>query len=170
MAAQPSLIPVEEYLRMTSDPDCEYVAGIIEERPVGEYDHATWQSILNTYFLIREKELRILSRTELRVQVAHNRFRVPDVTILSRSAPREQIVTHPPLAVFEILSPEDLMSRMLDKLADYERMGIEAIWLIEPKKQVYYHYHAGQLTLGTIFSLPRSSFSVPFSEIAALAE
>ncbi len=49
MAAQPSLIPVEEYLRMTSEPDCKYVAGAIEERPAGEYDHATWQRILATF-------------------------------------------------------------------------------------------------------------------------
>ena len=170
MAAQPSLIPVEEYLRMSSDPDCEYVDGVIEERPVGEYDHATWQTILAAFFTIRQKELGIEARAELRVQVAPNRFRVPDVTILSRSAPREQIITHAPLAVFEILSPEDLMSRMLEKLADYERMGIGAIWVIEPKKQVCYHYRDGQLTPGTVFSLPGTSFSVPFSEIAALAE
>ena len=49
MAAQSSLIPVEEYLRTTSDPDCEYVDGVIEERPVGEYDHATWQTILAAF-------------------------------------------------------------------------------------------------------------------------
>lgn len=55
MAAQPSLSTVQEYLRTTSDPDCEYVAGMIEERAVGEYDHATRQSILNGYFLMREK-------------------------------------------------------------------------------------------------------------------
>lgn len=170
MAAQPSLIPVEEYLRTTSDPDCEYVAGIIEERPVGEYDHATWQAILVSFFTAKQNEWNVKARPELRVQVAYNRFRVPDVTILSRSAPREQIIAHAPLAVFEILSPEDLMSRMLEKLADYERMGIGAIWLIEPKQQIYYHYRAGQLTPETVFSLPGTSFSVPFSEIAALAE
>lgn len=170
MAAQPSLISVEEYLRTTSDPDCEYVAGVIEERPVGEYDHATWQTILAAFFTIRQRELGVEARTELRVQVAHNRFRVPDVTILSRTAPREQIITHAPLAVFEILSPEDTMARMLEKLAEYERMGIGAIWLIEPKKQIYYHYRAGQLTPGTVFSLPGTSFTVPFTEIAALAE
>ncbi len=170
MAAQPSLIPVEEFLRMSSDPDCEYVDGVIEERPVGEYDHATWQIIVAGYFLMREKELGIISRPELRIQVSQNRFRVPDVTILNRTAPREQIITHAPLAVFEILSPEDLMSRMLEKLADYERMGIGAIWLIEPKRQIYYHYRAGQLTPGTVFSLPGTSFTVPFAEIAALAE
>lgn len=170
MAAQPSLIPVEEFLRMSSDPDCEYVDGVIEERPVGEYDHATWQIIVAGYFLMREKELGISSRPELQIQVSQNRFRVPDVTILSRTAPREQIITNAPLAVFEILSPEDLMSRMLEKLADYERMGIGAIWLIEPKRQIYYHYRAGQLTPGTVFSLPGTSFTVPFAEIAALAE
>ena len=170
MAAQPSLIPVEEYLKTTSDPDCEYVAGVIEERPMGEYDHATWQIILAGYFLMREKELGVISRPELRVQVGSNNFRVPDVTLLSRSAPREQIVTHPPLAVFEILSPEDSMTRMLEKLADYERMGIAAIWLVDPKSQVCYHYRAGQLTPGTVFELPGSGFKVDFAEIAALAD
>ncbi len=170
MAAQPSLIPVEEYLRMTSDPDCEYVAGVIEERPVGEYDHATWQTILAAFFTIRQKELGVEARTELRVQVGLDRFRVPDVTLLSRTAPREQIITHAPLAVFEILSPEDTMSRMLEKLAEYERMGIGAIWLIEPTKQLFFRYCEGQLTPRTVFELPGTSFVVPFAEIAALAE
>jgi Uma2 family endonuclease len=170
MAAQSSLIPIEEYLRMTSEPDCEYVAGVIEERPVGEYDHATWQTILATFFTIRQKELGIEARTELRVKVAPNRYRVPDVTLLSRTAPREQIITHAPLAVFEILSPEDTMSRMLVKLADYEQMGIAAIWLIEPTKQQYFRYREGQLTPGSVFELPGTPFTVPFVEIAALAE
>ena len=170
MAAQPSLIPVEEYLRTTSDPDCEYVDGVIEERPVGEYDHATWQAILVAFFTARQDELGLKARPELRVQVSRNRFRVPDVTLLSRKAPREQIITHPPIAVFEILSPEDTMARMLEKLADYERMGISAIWLIEPTKQLYYRFQAGQLTPDVTFSLPGTSYTVAFAEIAALAQ
>lgn len=170
MAATTSPISVEEYLRITTDPDCEFVAGLVEERAVGEFDHATWQIILAGFFLAREKELGILSRPDLRIQTSADRFRVPDVSVLSRSAPREQIITYPPLAVFEILSPEDSMTRTMEKLADYERMGVGAIWLIEPKKQIYYHYRDGQLIPGTIFELPGSSFSVPFAEIAALAD
>jgi Uma2 family endonuclease len=170
MAATTSLISVEEYLKTTADPDCEYVAGVVEERAVGEYDHATWQAILLGFFLAREKELGILSRAELRVQTGPENFRVPDVTLLSRSAPREQIITHRPLAVFEILSPEDSMTRTLEKLADYERMGIEAIWVIEPKRKLYYRYRDGQLSPGTVFELPGSSFSVSLAEIAALAD
>jgi len=170
MAATASPISVEEYLKTTADPDCEYVAGVIEERAGGEYDHATWQIILGAYFLARERDLGILSRPELRVQVAPDNFRVPDLAILSRSAPREQIITHAPLAVFEILSPEDSMIRTLEKLADYERMGIGAIWVIEPKKHLYLRYRDGQLAPATVFELPGSAFSVPMAEIAALVE
>jgi Uma2 family endonuclease len=170
MAATTALVTVADYLKMSADPDCEYVGGVIEERPGGEYDHSTWQIALAAFFLAREKELGILSRPELRVQVAADSFRVPDVTLLSREAPREQIITHPPLAVFEILSPEDSMTRMLEKLAEYERMGVAAIWVIEPKRLLYYRYREGQLSPGTIFDLPGTGFSVPFSEIAALAD
>ena len=130
MAATTSLISVEEYLKITADPDCEYVAGVVEERAVGELDHASWQTALLRWFGDCESGWGIRVYPELRVQTSVDRFRVPDVTLLSRSAPREQIITHPPLAVFEILSPEDSMTRMLEKLADYEQMGIGAIWVI----------------------------------------
>ena len=170
MAATTSLITVEDYLKMSADPDCEYGAGVVEERPGGEYDHSTWQAILVSFFSGRAEEWGIKARPELRVQVAADSFRVPDVTILSREARREQVITHPPPAVFEILSPEDSMTRMLEKLAEYEQMGISALWVIEPKRQLYYGYCKGQLAPGTIFELPGTAFSVPFAEIAALLD
>ncbi len=168
--ATATLISVLEYLKTSAEPDCEFVAGAIEGRSVGEYDHATWQAMLTSYFLAREKELGIFSRPELRVQTSADSFRVPDVTLLSRDAPREPTITHPPLAVFEILSPEDSMTRMLEKLEEYERMGIGAIWVIEPRKHIYLQYRNGQLTPGAVFELLGSTFSVPLAEIAALAE
>lgn len=155
---------------MTSDPDCEFVEGVVEERPMGEYDHATWQAILVAFFTSRGPELGVRVRPELRVQVGPNRFRVPDVTILSREAPREQIITHPPLAVFEILSPEDSMTRMLEKLSDYERMGIPAIWVIEPKKASYFQFSEGKLIPASTFELPGSTLRVPMSEIEKLID
>jgi Uma2 family endonuclease len=168
MAANTNPISVEEYLKTTTDPDCEYVAGVLEERAVGEFDHATWQMLLAGYFFATEEQLGIVSRPELRVQTGPDHFCVPDVTLLSRSAPREQIVTHPPLAVFEILSPEDSMTRTLEKLADYERMGIGAIWVIEPKSRIYYRYRGGELVPSPVFELPGSTFRLALAEIAAL--
>ena len=168
--ATATFVSVLEYLRTSAEPDCEYVAGVIEGRSVGELDHASWQKALVRWFSGHEPEWGIRVYPELRVQTSADSFRVPDAVLLSRTAPREQIVTHPPLAVFEILSPEDSMTRTLEKLADYERMGIGAIWVIEPKKQLYYRYRDGQLTPGTVFELPGSQFSVPFAEIAALMD
>jgi Uma2 family endonuclease len=165
-----TLISVEEYLRTVTDPDCEYVEGVLEERAVGELDHSSWQKALVKWFVLREDELGVRVYPELRVQTMADRFRVPDVALLSCAAPREQIITHAPLAVFEILSPEDTMTRMLEKLSDYERMGIAAIWVIEPKKQLYFRYRDGQLTPSAVFELPNAAVSVPFAEIAALAD
>jgi Uma2 family endonuclease len=164
------MISIEDYLRTTAEPDCEYVSGVIEFRTPAELDHSSWQVALLGWFADREVAWGVKVLLSLRVQVSSDRFRVPDVTLLSRSAPREQIITHPPLAVFEILSPEDTMTRTLEKLDDYERMGIGAIWVIEPKKQLYYRYREGQLTPGTVFELPGSRFTVPLAEIAALAD
>lgn len=110
MATTP-LVPVETYLRMESEPDCEYVDGRIEERPMREYDHSTWQDALSAFFRLHGKEWNVRSRAELRVRVSPTRFRVPDVTVLSRSSPLEQIIVTPPLAAFEIISPENRWSQ-----------------------------------------------------------
>ena len=170
MATATSQLSVQDYLKLTSDPDCEYVEGVLEERPVGERDHAAWQDALLAWFREHKREWNIFVYPELRTQVAPDRFRVPDVTILSREAPREQIITHPPLAVFEILSPEDTMTRMMEKLADYEQMGIGAIWVIEPKKPAYFQFSEGRLLPASVFELPGTSFIVPMAEIEKLID
>jgi Uma2 family endonuclease len=165
-----TLISVEDYLNTSTHPDCEYVRGVIKKRAEGELDHASWQKALVLWFSDHKLAWNIRVYPELRVQVAADNFRVPDVTILSGTAPREQIVLQPPLAVFEILSPKDTMTDMLERLADYQQMGIPAIWVIEPKKSSYYLYSSGQLTPASTFDLPGTAFHVAMSEIAALAD
>ena len=34
------LLTLEEYLRTSYRPDCEFVDGVLEERNVGEYEHS----------------------------------------------------------------------------------------------------------------------------------
>ncbi len=168
MATTP--VSVEDYLNTSASPDCEYVCGLIQERAVPERDHAEWQEMLTRWFGNRERAWDIQVFPELRVQVAPENYRVPDVCLLSGTAPREQIVTYPPLAVFEIPSPTDRMTDVLEKLEDYQQMGIPAIWLIEPKKPTCYVYSSGQLSIATIFRLPGSDFSISMQEIAADAD
>ena len=170
MATTATRVPVEVYLQADYEHDCDYVDGEVEERPLGELDHSAWQAILVTFFSLRQKEWGIRARPELRVRVAPTRYRVPDVCLLSREAPIEQIITHPPLAVFEILSPEDRMNRVLERLADYEAMGVSAIWVVDPRDASYYHYASGQLAQASLFVLPGTNHQVEMSEIAALID
>ncbi len=99
MAATTSLVSVEEYLKTTAEPDCEYVAGVIELRTPGELDHSRWQAALLGWFAGRQVAWGFRVLPSLRVRVSSDRFRVLDVTLLSRSAPREQIVTPPPMPI-----------------------------------------------------------------------
>lgn len=150
-------VPVEVYLNSSYEPDAEYVGGVIEERPMGEYDHSSWQHAIEFWFTRYAKEWGIRVRPELRIQVSAGNFRVPDVTILDRNLPIEQVITHPPIAVFEILSPEDSLSRMMTKLGEYEHMGIPTILVLDPNGRNY-RYSGGKLE-----PLPAEPFDLPNS-------
>src|ERR1700739_1219228 len=78
-------IPVEVYLRSSYEPDAEYVDGEIEERPMGEYDHASWQEAIILWFRQHAEEWSVRVKPELRVRVSATRYRVPDVTVLDRN-------------------------------------------------------------------------------------
>lgn len=169
--APAALIPVELYLRSDYEPDAEYVDGEVEQRPIGEYDHSTWQQAIQQWFAQHAREWNIRVRCELRVQVSPTRFRVPDVVVFDRDQPIEQILTHPPIAVFEVLSPEDTISRMLVKLDDYERMGIRNIFLVDPQQERARRYLAGELrTLEPVLTLTSSAAVVNWQAIAALRD
>lgn len=161
MAAPPptNRVPLEVYLTTSWEPDAEYVDGVIEERPMGEWNHADWQAAVLEYFRKRRAEWNIRVAAELRVQVSASSFRVPDVTVLDRNQPVEQIISRPPIAVIEILSPEDAIARMLKKLREYQQMGIQTILILDPAGEEHYRFSAFGLTplTETAFDLPGSS-------------
>ena len=163
-------VPVEVYLRSSYEPDAEYVDGKIEERPMGEFDHASWQQAIQLWFWQHEKEWNIRVLPALRVQVAATRYRVPDVTVLDRSRPKEQIITHPPLAVFEVLSPEDRVQRLKLKLEDYRAMGIPEIWVIDPQDSTFYRYEDLQLRRTDSFSHAEKGFAFDMNELKNLLD
>jgi Uma2 family endonuclease len=109
-------------------------------------------------------------RPELRVRTGKRQFRAPDVTILDASLPREPIATHPPQAVFEILSPEDTHKRLMQKLHDYEEMGIPSIWVLNPECGVFEQFREGGLHRGQEFSLEERGIVFSFEEIAQLVD
>ena len=125
-------VTVEEYLKTSYRPDCDYVDGRVEERNLGEYDHGLLQALLGALFINNRETWGVRAVTDVRTQVKGTRFRCPDVSVLRANAPKEQILTHPPLIAIEILSPEDRLSRFQERIDDYLAFGIEYIWILDP--------------------------------------
>ena len=162
-------VSMSEYLHTVYEPDAEYVDGEIEERPAGEFDHSRWQLAIQKWFLFGEDEWNIWVLPAQRVQVSPTRFRVPDVTLLDRALPEEQILTHPPIAVFEVLSPEDRLPRVLTKLHDYERMGIRSIFLVDTKDRTAWRFRQGELGEAASGPLDGSVCMVDWEQIGKFA-
>ena len=154
-------ISVEEYLHTAYNPDCEYIDGVIQERNVGELDHALVQRQLLFVF----DRFGLLAIPEWRFQVSPTRYRVPDVIVTIRR-PREQILTSAPLLCIEILSPEDTVSRVNAKIQDYLRFGVPEVWVADPKERRIWIYRSnGMEEAVEVIRLSGTSVEIPVSEI-----
>lgn len=140
MATILNLIPVEEYLRTSYRPDCDYVDGELEERNVGEFKHNRMQALLLFWLMKHETEWGITLVPEQRMHVADGRYRVCDVVLLGAEAPREDVTETAPVLCIEIMSPEDRISRAVRVLADYAAMGVPQSWLIDQLRQEAFVY------------------------------
>jgi len=125
-------ISLSEYLETSYRPDCEYVDGELRERNVGKWEHARVQFLLAAWFNQHEKLWGITGSTEQRVQVSPSRVRIPDLVVLA-AGPQPDVLTEPPLLVIEILSPDDTYSDTQERAVDYRAMGVEIVWIVDPK-------------------------------------
>ncbi len=116
--ASATLIPVSEYLTTAYRPDCDYIDGELQERNLGERPHALLQQILGTIFHVNRRTWKTIALPEQRVQVAPTRYRIPDLCILHQSDPADAIVRNAPWICIEILSPEDRLQRLQERIDD----------------------------------------------------
>jgi Uma2 family endonuclease len=168
MAAR-TLISVEDYLATSYRPDCDYVDGEVVERNLGEWDHSSLQGRILVCLWNRYYKDGIRVAPEQRVQVKPTRFRIPDVCVVL-GEPGEKILTKPPFLCIEVLSPEDRMSGIQERIADYLEMGVPHVWVLDPEtKQVYTATPAeGLRELKTrVLKTENPALEVPLSEIFA---
>ena len=142
-------------------------SGEIRERNVGERSHSSAQLRILELLRANRSSWNIAPLPELRVQVAAQRFRIPDVSALRHDAPYEEIVRHPPLLCVEVLSKDDRMSDMLERVEDYLRMGVACVWVIDPRtRRGYEHTMEGshEAREGMLY-VPSTPIQVPLNAI-----
>jgi Uma2 family endonuclease len=120
-----------EYLKTSYRSDREYVDGELVERNVGKWEHARLQALLASWFHSQEKSWSVKVDTEQRLQVSPTRVRIPDLLLVSRG-PQPEVIVNPPVLVVEILSPDDTYTETQSRAADYLRMGVPCVWIIDP--------------------------------------
>ena len=169
---QPSTntVSVEEYLTTSYRPDCDYVDGVVLERNVGEFDHSDLQGALIAWLRVRQRQLGVRALPEQRVQVAPTRFRIPDVCVITSA--REQIIRQPPVVCIEILSVEDRMSRMQQRIDDYLAFGVRYVWVIDPSsRRAWAHTAEGvREAKDGILRAENPDITLPLAEIFAEME
>jgi Uma2 family endonuclease len=127
-----ALVSEQEYLHSSFEVDCELVDGRLLERNVGEREHSILQGELFAHFWSRRKEWGIRAFPEQRIRIAKGRYRIPDICVYKEPAPREKVFTSPPFIAIEILSSEDRMSRVRQRINDFLRFGTPYVWVIDP--------------------------------------
>jgi Uma2 family endonuclease len=161
------LVSVEEYLHTVYRPDCDYVDGVVEERNLGEYDHARLQGRLLQWLMALEKRLGIWVVPEQRVRVKPARYRIPDICVVLGAEPQEQIFTQPPFLCIEILSVEDRMVRVQERIDDYLEFGVRYVWLINPqtRKAWIYTSDGAREAKDGVLRTANPEIAVPLSEV-----
>jgi Uma2 family endonuclease len=160
-------ISMDEYLNgPIPDPDVEYVDGELKERSVVKSIHSRLQAILSAWFENHSEEWNVISGPEARVQVTPTRVRLPDL-VVDIAGPWPPVLTAPPLIAIEILSPSDSFSELLEKLHDYESMGIRNIWVIDPQARRSWFYESSALIEKSRLEVADSSIYLDVSDMFA---
>jgi Uma2 family endonuclease len=130
-----TLVSLDEYLSTSYDPDVEYVDGELVERNVGDWLHSLVQRNIIAIFVRKYPD--ILAVGELRSRTRTTRYRLPDVCVVL-SPPQTKYLLDAAFVAIEILSEDDRMSRMIEKLKEYAANGTPYIWVLDPRlKQMF---------------------------------
>ena len=130
-----ALIPLEEYLRFSGKPNCEYRDGVLYPKPMPTTIHGLLEFMLVTML----HRLGLEAAPEVTVRLSPTKFLVPDVVaspILECPYPTDAV-----LLCCEILSPKDRLGAMLAKCEEYHAWGVPFCWVIDPVKRNAWEYH-----------------------------
>jgi Uma2 family endonuclease len=163
-----TLVPVEQYLAQSFRPDREYIDGVIQERNVGEREHSEIQGELIVSLNAFRERLNLRVFPEQRVQVKPHRFRVPDIVVTIGKV-TESVLTRPPFLCIEVLSREDSMDSVQDRVDDYLSFGVPFVWVVNPRTRRGWIYQPGRIAeaAGGILSTTGPDIAVSLPDLYA---
>ena len=144
-------LSVEQYLA-TSFPDLdrEYWDGELVERSLPDYSHAKTQGLLVSSFVALRKKLPVFACPELRLKIRPKLVLIPDVSVFYPDEPKERFPDRPPFIAIEVLSLDDTLKDVREKLEIYRNWGVPHVWLVDPHSRRMYTCDAGLMEVPTL--------------------
>jgi Uma2 family endonuclease len=165
MAGAPTvpLVPVEEYLNTSYEPDVEFVDGVLVEKGMPTIAHNFLGRLLLFWFAQFEEVLHYTTLYEVRTQIADRaRYRLPDLILCPEPLPKGRIIDVAPWVVIEIVSPDDTINKTRDRFLDYWNLGVRHILQMDPESYVAHRFDNGSLIQTAFQSLDLPTGTVPF--------
>jgi len=162
--ATKSLVTAELYLATHFEREPELVHGELVERPLPNFPHGNLQLRLGSRLMALQQSYPVFTGVEVRIRMATDLYRIPDISMWEGAAPDPLPTTPPPLVV-EVSSPDDRLDAMLQKLEEYRAWGVQHIWLVEPELRRMHVYDQGSLTEVSRLELPAFGFVVTAAEL-----
>jgi Uma2 family endonuclease len=154
MSATAGLMQVDEYLRLTEKPYCEYRDGAVSDKAIPTKFHSIIQYALQ--MLLGGQGVQPFP--ELTVRISPTRYLVPDVAVTGDFP--GPFPTDPVLLCCEILSPEDRLGAMFAKCGEYHAWGVPFCWVIDPVERTAWEYHAASEPVCATTTLHAGDLSV----------
>lgn len=144
-------LSVEQYLATSfPDQDKEYRDGELVERSLPDNLHSKTQGFLVAFFVALRKTRSVFARPELRMKIRPNLYLIPDVAVFHPSEPQGRYPDTPPLVAIEILSLDDKLKDVREKLETYRTWGVPHVWLVDPHSSRMYTCDAGLMEVATL--------------------
>jgi Uma2 family endonuclease len=157
-------IPAGEYLHTSfPDVDREYRDGELVERTMPDYLQGRTQLLLGVFFEALRRKLSVYACSETRMKLREDLYLIPDVAVFWPSEPA-LLPNSPPLVAIEVLSPDDRLTAVREKLQEYRAWGVPHVWLVDPHSRRLYTCDIRLIEV-TSFTIPELGVQLGPSEI-----
>ncbi|HEX4810878.1 MAG TPA: Uma2 family endonuclease [Bryobacteraceae bacterium] len=133
-----ALMSVEEYLKLDVKPYCEYIDGVLYQKPMPTALHSLIQRMLIVFLATRTE--RFWALPELQVRISRGKFLIPDVAVVRPDTFEHPYPTKPVFLCIKITSPDDRPGQLLAKCEEYHQWGVPHCWVIDPERRIAWIY------------------------------
>jgi Uma2 family endonuclease len=109
----------------------EFRDGVLVDRNAGEARHSRVQTCLAAFIHSHERAWNVTAYIALTVKVRESWYALPDVCLYPKPRFEGRYPSVPPLLWVEVLSSEDRMVAVWNKVRELVANGVPYVWLIE---------------------------------------